>query len=231
MRLIECEDGTLVSAEAVTVVKVVTDPAGEDGADQTLRAATGAGTTTLIAGLSTPWAEVLQRALSLFLRWGKPHSLSLALVAARLREWDYADPEVFPDVTPESVLGWGIPPERRALMEEDELETPRPHRDQALLDANREAVERRVLAAMIAGAEPAEAREKAEEAREKAEEAAYDQGYRDALRTYAWWKGGVQYVGAGFYTLERALAECHDDWNYRPPEAAGKGEGEHVEQG
>ena len=33
----------------------------------------------------------------------------------------------------------------------------------------------------------------------------YDRGFIDALRNFAWWKDGVQYVGSGSRTLNDAL--------------------------
>ena len=35
-------------------------------------------------------------------------------------------------------------------------------------------------------------------------------GYRDALRDYAWWRDGVQYVGCGTRTLAEALKKAGD---------------------
>lgn len=40
--------------------------------------------------------------------------------------------------------------------------------------------------------------------------AAYYQGQRDAVRRYAWWKNGVQYVGTGAISLDRAIAVIDD---------------------
>jgi hypothetical protein len=36
---------------------------------------------------------------------------------------------------------------------------------------------------------------------------AFDTGYETALRDFAWWKDGVQYVGCGVKTLKQILEE------------------------
>ena len=35
----------------------------------------------------------------------------------------------------------------------------------------------------------------------------YIRGYLTALRDFAWWRGGIEYVGCGIYTLKRATEE------------------------
>jgi hypothetical protein len=40
--------------------------------------------------------------------------------------------------------------------------------------------------------------------------AAYFEGLREGVTRYAWWKGGVQYVGTGAISLERAIATIDD---------------------
>lgn len=41
---------------------------------------------------------------------------------------------------------------------------------------------------------------------------AWIKGFKAALRVYAWWKDGVQYVGCGVYTLEQELAGVDAEW-------------------
>jgi len=36
-------------------------------------------------------------------------------------------------------------------------------------------------------------------------------GHIEALRDYAWWKDGVQYVGCGVKTLAQAIKEAEDE--------------------
>ena len=45
----------------------------------------------------------------------------------------------------------------------------------------------------------------------------YMRGFEDGLRAYAHWKNGVQYVGTMGKTLEKALAEIEDTWNFMLP--------------
>ena len=42
---------------------------------------------------------------------------------------------------------------------------------------------------------------------EELEQEKFIEGYKQALRDYAWWKDGVQYVGCGVKTLKIALYE------------------------
>ena len=42
----------------------------------------------------------------------------------------------------------------------------------------------------------------------------YKQGYIDGLTAYAWWKDGVQYVGTSHTTLEEAIEDLENNWNY-----------------
>lgn len=44
----------------------------------------------------------------------------------------------------------------------------------------------------------------------------YDQGFRDGLTAYAWWKDGVQMVGNCGATLEGAVEKRIATWNYGP---------------
>ncbi len=37
---------------------------------------------------------------------------------------------------------------------------------------------------------------------------AFQSGFEQGLRAFAWWKDGVQYVGTCGATLEQALKEC-----------------------
>jgi len=37
------------------------------------------------------------------------------------------------------------------------------------------------------------------------------EGYITALRDYAWWKDGKQYVGCGFKTLKQAIKEAENE--------------------
>jgi hypothetical protein len=43
------------------------------------------------------------------------------------------------------------------------------------------------------------------------EHKAWDEGFLFALRAYAWWKNGVQYVGCGVQTLEEAIKELNEE--------------------
>lgn len=38
----------------------------------------------------------------------------------------------------------------------------------------------------------------------------YRQGYKDALRDFAWWKDGTQYVGCGIKTLKEEIEEIEE---------------------
>lgn len=46
-----------------------------------------------------------------------------------------------------------------------------------------------------------------EQLEESARAEGYIDGYKAALRTYAWWKEGVQYVGSCGTTLEQAWSD------------------------
>ena len=51
----------------------------------------------------------------------------------------------------------------------------------------------------------------------------YFAGMREALKKFAWWKDGIEYVGCGVYTLKHALAEvdCWEkNWNEKANSAA-----------
>lgn len=50
----------------------------------------------------------------------------------------------------------------------------------------------------------------------------YDEGYKDGLTAYAWWKDGGQFVGTTGTLLSRAIEERESLWNYRPHHAAGR---------
>ena len=44
----------------------------------------------------------------------------------------------------------------------------------------------------------------------RAFESGYKFGMREGVKTFAWWKNGIQYVGSGNYTLEQALKEIDE---------------------
>jgi hypothetical protein len=44
----------------------------------------------------------------------------------------------------------------------------------------------------------------------------YDKGYMDGLRAYAHWKDGVEYVGTSGKSLEQAIVDRADSFNYNP---------------
>lgn len=46
---------------------------------------------------------------------------------------------------------------------------------------------------------------------------AYKQGFIDALRAFAWWKDGIQYVGTGAKTLKDAVSNVEQIFSYTPP--------------
>ena len=45
---------------------------------------------------------------------------------------------------------------------------------------------------------------------------AYKKGFVDALRAFAWWKDGVEFVGDGHCTLKQAIDEVEKNWNWNP---------------
>jgi predicted RNase H-like HicB family nuclease len=45
----------------------------------------------------------------------------------------------------------------------------------------------------------------------------YKRGFEDGLRSYAHWKDGVQYVGTTGKTLEQAIKEMENTWNFLLP--------------
>lgn len=49
-------------------------------------------------------------------------------------------------------------------------------------------------------------------------ENAYDKGYLDALKAYAWWSDGIELVGNCGTPLKRAIKQRKDDYYYNPPE-------------
>ena len=42
------------------------------------------------------------------------------------------------------------------------------------------------------------------------EKEAWIQGAKEALRAYAWWQDGIEYVGCGLTTLNRAMRQLED---------------------
>lgn len=48
-------------------------------------------------------------------------------------------------------------------------------------------------------------------------EAIYIQGFIDGMKCFAWWKNGIQYVGSGGITLEKAIEEVGSLPYYSPP--------------
>ncbi len=47
----------------------------------------------------------------------------------------------------------------------------------------------------------------------------YDEGFKDGLRAYAWWKDGVQRVGSTVYTLDQAIEDRKQTLDYMPKTA------------
>ena len=45
----------------------------------------------------------------------------------------------------------------------------------------------------------------------------YEQGFRDGLKTFAWWKDGIEEVGTTGTTLKKAQRNLEELWNYNPP--------------
>lgn len=54
----------------------------------------------------------------------------------------------------------------------------------------------------------------------------YYGGYVDALRDYAWWKDGTQYVGTCGTTLAEAIARVAKAAEFGETEGSGEAEGE-----
>jgi len=45
----------------------------------------------------------------------------------------------------------------------------------------------------------------------------YEHGWIDALKTFAWWKDGTEYVGCGNWTLKEALRNMRMFADYDDP--------------
>jgi len=45
----------------------------------------------------------------------------------------------------------------------------------------------------------------------------YEQGFRNGLRTFAWWKEGEEQVGTCGTSLKDALEIVEKLWNFKPP--------------
>lgn len=43
----------------------------------------------------------------------------------------------------------------------------------------------------------------------------YTEGFIDGLTAYAWWKDGVQYFGTTGKTLNEAIEQVKETWNYK----------------
>lgn len=46
---------------------------------------------------------------------------------------------------------------------------------------------------------------------------AYQDGFRHALQTFAWWHDGTEVVGSGMMTLSEAIHKMETLYNYNPP--------------
>ncbi len=55
------------------------------------------------------------------------------------------------------------------------------------------------------------------------EQSAYDKGFQDALRCFAHWRDGAEFVGTCGMTLARAIEERHRLHTYDPPPTSSPG--------
>lgn len=49
---------------------------------------------------------------------------------------------------------------------------------------------------------------------------AYEQGFLDGIKAYAWWKDGQQMVGTTGKTLKKAQENYRETWNFNIPKEA-----------
>lgn len=45
----------------------------------------------------------------------------------------------------------------------------------------------------------------------------YDRGFQDALKAYAWWKDGEEYLGTTGTKLKEVINNLNMIFNYKPP--------------
>lgn len=48
----------------------------------------------------------------------------------------------------------------------------------------------------------------------------YKKGFIDGLVAYAHWKDGKQYVGTAGTSLDKAIENVENTWNFNPPEGS-----------